>query len=303
MPEPVTMGAGYVVFTGVLAIGAGVTGYFMRKEQEKERVRRQAQQERLRRERQERDRQAREAANNTAIRIGNDADAIITRMREKQQHFSGLISSLNTAIISSQNSTDELQSIITTMQDNLTDLISSTEAMTNELTQLRDKLKLLTADLEAARNQLAEKDRMMRDAVNSITRRTEGLSLRAAQSIEELQHQVDGIEVQSPQYEVAELKAELSKYMRQSRLDQQKIADLTKVNRRQSTLIAKFSPDSVSARFSKESSPVQSARLQRPKTGTLFDRQQRRHSPTSDLDASRTLSSSLPTKLGGGSFN
>lgn len=35
MPEPVTMGAGYVVFTGVLAIGAGVTGYFMRKEKRK----------------------------------------------------------------------------------------------------------------------------------------------------------------------------------------------------------------------------------------------------------------------------
>ena len=301
MPEPVTMGVGYFVFTGAVAIGAGVTGYFMRKEHEKERARRQAQQERLRRERQERDRQAREAANNTAIRIGNDADAIITRMREKQQHFSGLISSLNTAIISNQHSTDEIQGIITTMQDNLTDLISSTQAMTNELTQLRDKLKSLTADLEAARNQLAEKDRMMRDAVNSITRRTEGLSLRANQSIEELQHQVEGIELQSPQYEVAELKAELSKYVRQSRLDQQKIVELTEVNRRQSTLIAKFSPDSVSTRFSKESSPVQASRLQRPKTGTLFDRQ-RRHSPTSDLDTSKKLSSSLPTKFGG-SFN
>ncbi len=302
MPEPVTMGVGYFVFTGAVAIGAGVTGYFMRKELEKERARQQARQERLRRERQERDRQAREAANNTAIRIGNDADAIIARMREKQQHFSGLISSLNTAIIGNQHSTDELQGIISTMQENLTDLISSTEAMTNELTQLRDKLKSLTEDLEATRNQLAEKDRMMRDAVNSITRRTEGLSLRANQSIEELQYQVEGIDLQSPQYpEVMALRTELSKYVRQSQLDQQKIADLTEVNRRQSTLIAKFSPDSVSTRFSKESSPVQPSRLQRPKTGTLFDRQ-RRHSPTSDLDTSKKLSSSLPTKFGG-SFN
>ena len=261
MPEPVTMGVGYFVFTGAVAIGAGVTGYFMRKELEKERARQQARQERLRRERQDRDRQAREAANNTAIRIGNDADAIIARMREKQQHFSGLISSLNTAIIGNQHSTDELQGIISTMQENLTDLISSTEAMTNELTQLRDKLKSLTEDLEATRNQLAEKDRMMRDAVNSITRRTEGLSLRANQSIEELQYQVEGIDLQSPQYpEVMALRTELSKYVRQSQLDQQKIADLTEVNRRQSTLIAKFSPDSVSTRFSKESSPVQPSR-------------------------------------------
>ena len=74
MPEPVTMGAGYVVFTGVLAIGAGVTGYLMRKEQEKERSRRRAQQERLRRERQERDRQAHETANNGLIYI-NGANA------------------------------------------------------------------------------------------------------------------------------------------------------------------------------------------------------------------------------------
>ena len=63
MPEPVTMGAGYLVFTGAVAIGGVVTGYFMRKEQEKERARRQAQRERMRRAAQERDRLAREAAN------------------------------------------------------------------------------------------------------------------------------------------------------------------------------------------------------------------------------------------------
>ena len=91
MPEPITMGAGYLLTTGVLTVGGVVVGYFMRKEQEKERARRQAERERMRRAAQERDARAREAANNVAIRIGHDADAIVTRMREKQQQFSGLI--------------------------------------------------------------------------------------------------------------------------------------------------------------------------------------------------------------------
>lgn len=160
MPEPVTMGAGYVVFTGAVAIGGVITGYFMRKEAEKD-ARRRAERQRMRRAAQERDARAREAANDVAVRIGHDADAIVTRMREKQQQFSGLITTLNTAIVSHQHSTDELQGIIVTMQDNLTDLINSTEAMTLELTQLRDKLKTVTAQLEETRAQLVEKDKMM----------------------------------------------------------------------------------------------------------------------------------------------
>ena len=89
MPEPVTMGAGYVVFTGAVAIGGVITGYFMRKEAEKD-ARRRAERQRMRRAAQERDARAREAANDVAVRIGHDADAIVTRMREKQQQFSGL---------------------------------------------------------------------------------------------------------------------------------------------------------------------------------------------------------------------
>lgn len=299
MPEPVTMGAGYLITTGVLTVGGIITGYFMRKEEEKERARRQAERERTRRAAQERDRLAREAANNVAVRIGNDADAIVARMREKQQQFSGLIVSLNTSIASNQHSTDELQGIITTMQDNLTDLISSTEAMTHELAQLRDKLKTVTASLEETRIQLAEKDRMMREAVNSITRRTEGLSMRASQSIEELQQQIA-----TP--EVTALQRELLKAQQQRQYYERKIAELTEVNQRQSVIISKFSPSSVADRTSNRSSPAQSNGLQRPKAGSLFDKSRRR-SPTSghgSNDASTTLSSSLPTKFGGSStFN
>ena len=301
MPEPVSMGAGYFVFTGAVAIGGIVTGYFMRKEQEREDARRQARQERARQERQERDRRAREAANNTAMRIGNDADAIITRMREKQQHFSGLISSLNTVIISNQHSTDELQGIINTMQENLTDLIEATDAMTVELTQLRDKLKTLTASLEETRNQLAEKDRMMRDAVESLSRKTEGLSLRATHSIEELQQQVQEIDLYTPQYtEMTSLKSELTKSRQENQLYQRKIAELSEVNQRQSIILAKLSPSSVNTRFSKESSPIQQGKLQRPQAGSLFDRS-KRSSPHSDSNINNTgvaLSSSLPTKFG-----
>ncbi len=46
MPEPVTMGAGYVVFTGAVAIGGVITGYFMRKEAEKD-ARRRAERQRM----------------------------------------------------------------------------------------------------------------------------------------------------------------------------------------------------------------------------------------------------------------
>ena len=53
MPEPVTMGAGYLAFTGAVAIGGVITGYFMRKEEEKDRARRQAERERMRRAAQE----------------------------------------------------------------------------------------------------------------------------------------------------------------------------------------------------------------------------------------------------------
>ena len=301
MPEPVTMGAGYLAFTGAVAIGGVITGYFMRKEEEKDRARRQAERERMRRAAQERDARAREAANNVAIRIGHDADAIVTRMREKQQQFSGLITTLNTAIVSNQNSTDELQGIITTMQDNLTDLISSTEAMTLELTQLRDKLKTVTAQLEETRVQLAEKDKMMRNAVDSITRRTEGLSMRASQSIEEIQQQIHTAEEESPHHvEVTTLRAELLQSRRQSQIYQQKISELTEINRRQLDVIAKFSPHSVAGRVSNQSSPAQPTRLQRPKAGSLFDKSGRR-SPTDSRskDTSTTLSSSLPTELYG----
>lgn len=299
MPEPVTMGAGYLVFTGAVAIGGVITGYFMRKEAEKE-ARRRSERQRMRREAQERDARAREAANNVAVRIGQDADAIVTRMREKQQEFSGLISSLNTAIVSNQHSTDELQGIITTMQDNLTDLISSTEAMTLELTQLRDRLKTVTAQLEETRAQLAEKDKMMREAVDSITRRTEGLRTRANQSIEELQQQIQATEEQTTNHvEVTTLRAELLQSKRQNQVYQQKIAELTEINRRQLDVIAKFSPQSVAGRVSNQSSPAQpNNRLQRPKAGSLFDKSGRGSQPDSrSKDSGTTLSSSLPTEL------
>lgn len=305
MPEPVTMGAGYLVFTGAVAVGGVITGYFMRKEAEKD-ERRRAERQRMRREAQQRDARAREAANEVAVRIGHDADAIVTRMREKQQQFSGLITSLNTAIVSHQHSTDELQGIITTMQDNLTDLINSTEAMTLELTQLRDKLKTVTAQLEDTRAQLVEKDKMMREVVDSITRKTEGLSMRASQSIEELQQQMQTTEEQTPHHlEVTTLRAELLQSRKQNQQYLQKIAELTEVNRRQSDLIAKFSPHSVTGRVSNQSSPAQSNKLQRPKAGSLFDKSGRRNpSDIRSHDASTTLSSSLPTKLhGNGSFN
>lgn len=299
MPEPITMGAGYLLTTGVLTVGGVVVGYFMRKEQEKERARRQAERERMRRAAQERDARAREAANNVAIRIGHDADAIVTRMREKQQQFSGLIASLNTAIVSTQHSTHELQGIITTMQDNLTDLINSTEAMTLELTQLRDRLKTVTAQLEETRAQLAEKDKMMRDAVDSITRRTEGLSMRANQSIEELQQQIQDTEEQTPNHiEVTTLRAELLQSRSQNQLYQRKISELTEINRRQLDVIAKFSPQSVAGRTSNQSSPSQPTGLQRPKAGSMFDKSGRRSPPDSrGKDTSSTLSSSLPTDL------
>jgi len=296
MPEPVAMGAGYLITTGVLTIGGVVTGYFMRKEQEKERARRQAERDRMRRAAQERDRLAREAANTVAVRIGNDADAIVARMREKQQQFSGLIISLNTSIASNHHSTDELQSIINTMQDNLTDLISSTEAMTHELSQLRDKLKTVTASLEETRAQLAEKDKMMREAVNSITCRTEGLSMRASQSLGELQQQIE-----TP--EVTALQRELLKARQQHRHYERKIAELTEVNHRQSAIISKFSLHVVVDKTSNRSSPAQFSGLQRPRVGSLFDKPQR-HSPTSDhgsKDTSVALSASLPTKFGGNS--
>ncbi len=305
MPEPVTMGAGYVVFTGAVAIGGVITGYFMRKEAEKD-ARRRAERQRMRRAAQERDARAREAANDVAVRIGHDADAIVTRMREKQQQFSGLITTLNTAIVSHQHSTDELQGIIVTMQDNLTDLINSTEAMTLELTQLRDKLKTVTAQLEETRAQLVEKDKMMREAVDSITRRTEGLSMRASQSIEELQQQMQTTEEQTPHHlEVTTLRAELLQSRKQNQQYLQKISELTEINRRQLDVISKFSPHSIAGRVSNQSSPAHSNRLQRPKAGSLFDKSGRR-SP-SDIrshDTSTTLSSSLPTKLHGKStFN
>ena len=272
MPEPVTMGAGYLAFTGAVAIGGVITGYFMRKEAEKD-ARRRAERQRMRREAQERDARAREAANDVAVRIGHDADAIVTRMREKQQQFSGLITSLNTAIVSHQHSTDELQGIITTMQDNLTDLINSTEAMTQELTQLRDKLKVVTAQLEDTRAQLVEKDKLMREAVDSITRRTEGLSMRAAQSIEELQQQMQTTEEQTPHHiEVTKLRSDLLQSRKENQQYLQKIAELTEINRRQLDVIAKFSPHSVTGRVSNQSSPAQIGRLQRPKAGSLFDK-------------------------------
>lgn len=221
-------------------------------------------------------------------------------MREKQQEFSGLISSLNTAIVSNQHSTDELQGIITTMQDNLTDLISSTEAMTLELTQLRDRLKTVTTQLEEARVQLAEKDKMMREAVDSITRRTEGLSMRANQSIEELQQQIQVTEEETPGHvEITTLRAELLQSRKQNQLYQRKISELTEINRRQLDVISKFSPQSVAGRVSNQSSPAQpNNSLQRPKAGSLFDKSGRRSPPDSrSKDTSTTLSSSLPTEL------
>ena len=140
----------------------------------------------------------------------------------------------------------------------------------------------------------------MREAVNSITHRTEGLSLRATQSIEELQYQIQDIELQSPQHtELTILRTELIKSRQQNQLYQHKITELTTINQRQSGLIAKYSPNSVSSRLSKESSPVQQERIQRPKAGSLFDRSRNTGLGSSSNDSGKSLSSSLPTKFGG----
>ncbi len=300
MPEPVTMSAGYFVITGVLTVGGVVTGYFIRQEEEIKRARRQAQLERARQEQQERDRVAREAANTMTMRIGNDADAIIFRMRDKQQNFSELISSLNTVIAGNQHSTGEIQGIINTMQENLKGLIEATDAMSGELAALRDKLKTLTTNLEETSNQLAEKDRMMRDAINSLSSRTEGLSFRTSQSIEELQQQAQEIDLNIPQNtELMTLRSELTKYKQENQLHHRRIAELTEVNQRQSTIIAKLSPSSVSGRFSNDSSPAQQNRPQRPKEGSLFDHSRKPGTNSDSKSAGTVLSSSLPTKFGG----
>ena len=142
---------------------------------------------------------------------------------------------------------------------------------------------------------------MMRNAVDSITRRTEGLSMRASQSIEEVQQQIHTAEQETPHHvEVTTLRAELLQSRRQSQIYQQKISELTEINRRQLDVIAKFSPHSVAGRVSNQSSPAQPTRLQRPKAGSLFDKSGRR-SPTDSRskDTSTTLSSSLPTELYG----